>query len=111
MSAGLSLEEANAIPHPVSRSEVLSYADAVHSTITNWLKQLSDGDLDMVPEMKAHMAVYPAYQLPGFRAETDDLLGLLVWRLLNSPCSGHMREHLGELQILKQILRESVKQV
>ncbi|MDQ6660640.1 MAG: hypothetical protein M3Z24_06705 [Chloroflexota bacterium] len=57
------------------------------------------------------MATYPAYQHPGFRAVIAGLLGQPIWRLLSGPCSGHMREHLGELDVLKQTLRRSVRQV
>src|SRR5260370_804108 len=83
----------------------LAYADTVHSTIQSWLSTLSDDDLDTVPDMEAHMASYTAYQHPGFRAEIADLLGQPIWRLLIGPCSGHLREHLGELDVLKQVMR------
>jgi hypothetical protein len=71
IGAGLSLEQANEIPQLVSPGKVLAYADAVHSTI-----KLSDDDRETIPDMKAHMAPYPTYQLPDFREETDDLIGL-----------------------------------
>jgi len=106
--AGISLEQANEIGHLVSRTDVLAYADTVHSTIQSWLSHLSDDDLDTVPEMEAHMVAYPANQLPGSREETDDLLRQPIWRLLSGPCNGHLRGHLGELDILKHILRGSV---
>ncbi len=111
IGAGISLEQANKIAHMATRTDVLAYSDAVQSTIQSWLGQLSDDDLDTVPEMEAHMAAYPAYQHPGFRAEISGLLGQPIWRLLSGPCSGHMREHLGELNLLKQILRESVERI
>ncbi len=85
--------------------------DGLHSTIQSWLSRLSDDDLDTVPEMEAHMASYPAYQHPGFRSEIADLLGQPIWRLLSGPCSGHMREHLGELDVLKQVIRGGMSQV
>jgi hypothetical protein len=111
IGAGLPLEQANEIARLVSRTNVLASADTVHSTIQSWLRRLSDDDLDTVPEMEAHMAAYPAYQHLGFRAEIADLLGLPIWRLLSGPCSGHLREHLGELNLLKQILHGSVGHV
>jgi hypothetical protein len=111
IGAGIPLEQANEIARLVSQTDVFAYADTVHSTIGSWLSRLSDDDLDTVPEMEAHMAAYPAYQQPGFRAEIADLLGLPIWRLLSGLCSGHLREHLGELNLLKQILRGSVGQI
>jgi hypothetical protein len=109
--AGIPLEQANEIAHLVSRTDVLAYADTVHSIIQNWLSCLSDDELGTIPEMEAHMAAYLAYQLPGSREETDDLLGQPIWRLLSGPCIGHLRGHLGELDTLKQILRGSVGQI
>ena len=109
--AGFTLEQANEVGRLVSRADVLTYADTVHSVIQSWLSTLSDDDLDTVPDMEAHMATYPAYQHSGFRAEIADLLGQPIWKLLSGPCSGHMREHLGELNVLKRTLRRSVRQV
>ncbi|HEX7737224.1 MAG TPA: DinB family protein [Ktedonobacteraceae bacterium] len=108
IGAGISLNQAKEIAHLASRTDVLAYADTVHSTIGNWLSRLSDDDLDTVPEMEAHMATYSAYQQPDFRAEIAGLFGQPIWRLLSGPCSGHQREHLGELNLLKQILRGSL---
>ncbi len=111
VGAGITLEQANEVGRLVSRADVLTYADTVHSVIQSWLSSLSDDDLDMVPEMEAHMAAYPAYQHPGFRAVIADLVGQPIWRLLSEPCSGHIREHLGELDVLKQVMRGGMRQV
>jgi len=111
IGAGFTLEQANEAGRSISRADVLTYADTVHSAIQIWLSRLSDDDLDTVPEMEAHMASYKAYQHPGFRAEIADLLGNPIWRLLIGPCSGHMREHLGELDVLKHVMREGMGQV
>jgi hypothetical protein len=111
IGAGITLEQANEVGRSISRADVLAYADTVHSAIQSWLSTLSDDDLDTVPDMEAHMATYPAYQHPGFRAVIAGLLGQPIWRLLSGPCSGHMREHLGELDVLKQTLRRSVRQI
>ena len=111
MGAGITLEQADEVGHLISRADVLAYADIVHSVIQSWLSTLSDDDLDTIPDMEAHLSAYPAYQRPGFRAEIADLLGQPIWRLLSGPCNGHMREHIGELDVLKQILRRSVRQV
>jgi len=111
VGAGITLEQANEVGRSISRADVLAYADTVHSVIQSWLSTLSDDDLDTVPEMEAHMASYPAYQQPGFRAEIADLFGQPIWRLLSGPCSSHMREHLGELEVLKQVIRAGMSRV
>ena len=111
IGAGISLKQANEIAHQVSQHDVLAYADTVHFTIQSWLSHLSDDDLETRPEIEAHMSAYPAYQRSNFRAEIADLLGQPIWRLLSGPCSGHLREHLGEMNLLKQIMRESVGRI
>jgi len=105
IGAGFTLEQANKVGRSISRADVLAYADSVHSAIQSWLSSLRNDELDTIPNMEAHMASYTAYQHPGFRAEIADLLGQPMWRLLSGPCSGHMREHLGELDVLKQVMR------
>lgn len=107
MGAGMSREQANLVAHQVTRTDVLAYADAVHSTIMDWLSSLTDDDLDTIPDLEAHMAPHPAYQLPGFREEIDGLINQPIWRLLSGPCFGHVREHVGEIELLKQVLREN----
>ena len=111
IGAGITLKQANEVGRSVSRDDVLIYANTVHAVIQSWLSSLSDDDLDTVPDMEAHMSSYPAYQHPGFRVEIADLLGQPIWKLLIGPCSGHMREHLGELDILMQVIRGGMSRV
>lgn len=109
--AGVSSEQTHEIAQVASRVDVLAYADMVYANFQDWLSSLSDDDLDTVPAMGVHMAAYPAYQLPGSREETDDLLDQPISRLLNGPCLGHLRGHLGEAGVLKQILRANVEHI
>lgn len=110
MGAGITSMQANEVGRFISQADVLAYADNVHSAIQSWLSNLSDDDLDSIPDMETHMAAYPAYQHPGFRVEIANLLGQPVWRLLSGPCNGHIREHLGELEVLKQVMRKGMNQ-
>lgn len=105
IGAGFTPDEADVIAHGVAQADTLAYADAVHQAGTDWLRTLSDDDLDMVPDMRAHQAPYTAYQHPGFLAEVQHLVGMPTWRILLGPCSGHLRSHLGEMEVLKQVLR------
>jgi DinB family protein len=107
IGAGFTREEADEIAGGVAGADVLAYADAVHQTISGWLSTLRDDDLDAIPDMVAHQALYPEYQRPSFREEVDDMAGMPVWRFLLGPCIGHSRGHLGELEILKQASRAS----
>lgn len=106
IGAGFTPEEADETAAGVNPVDVLAYADAVHQNILDWLSTLSDDDLDTVPDMAAHEAAYLEYQRPGFRAEVGHLVATPVWRLLLGPCTGHVRSHLGEMEFLKQALRE-----
>jgi hypothetical protein len=86
---------------------VLPYADAVHQETLIWLRELRDDDLDWITDAKKYLAPYPEYQTPGFRAGTDGHLGEPVWTLLMRPCVGHIQRHLGELMIIKDVMRGS----
>lgn len=107
IGAGFTPDEADVIAHGVVQADALAYADAVHQTSTDWLRTLTDDDLDTVPDMLAHQAPFAEYQQPDFLAEVRHLVGTPTWRFLLGPCSGHLRSHLGELEILKQALRAS----
>lgn len=111
MGAGITSTQAQEIARRVSRDDVLAYADTVHETLGAWLRQMNDDDLTTVPAMEANMSSYPAYQEEGFRTEIAHLFDQPIWRLLSGPCIGHIREHFGELFLLKQILRGKVRQI
>jgi len=105
IEAGFTPEEADELAHGVAQADTLAYADAVHQTSMAWLRTLTDEDLDTVPDLRAHQAPWAAYQHAGFLAEVAHLVGMPTWRILLGPCSGHLRSHLGELEVLKQALR------
>jgi hypothetical protein len=102
---GITLAEADSIPAAISRDETMAYADAVHAEILQWLRTLSDDDLDAVPDARARLAPYPEYQTPGYHAEIASLFDQPVWSLLMRPCIGHVHRHLGEIELTKAILR------
>jgi hypothetical protein len=105
IGVGITLEEADAVADVVTRAETLAYADAVHAEILGWLRQLTDDDLDIVPDVHARLAPYPEYQTPGYQAEIVSLIDQPVWGLLMRPCIGHVHRHLGEIELTKAILR------
>jgi hypothetical protein len=105
IGVGITREEADAIAAGVTRTETLAYAEAVHAEILDWLRQLTDDDLDIVPDATARLAPYPEYQTPGYFAEIASLFNQPVWSLLMRPCIGHVHRHLGEIELTKEILR------
>jgi AraC-like DNA-binding protein len=105
VGVGITLEQADEIAHTVHRADVLTYAADVHQEITGWLKNLDENDLDQIPDVAQHLAVYPEYLTPGFHKETDSLYHKPIWNLFLRPCIGHVHRHLGELEVIKSVLR------
>jgi hypothetical protein len=101
------LAEADAIAAAVAREDVIAYADAVLETVRDWLSTLGDDDLDATPDVVTHHEHVPfaAYRRPEVRREVAGMAGSPVWALVYSPGIEHYRDHLGELDLIKQILR------
>ena len=102
---GISLDEAEGIARSVQRVDVMEYADAVHKEISVWLNELNESDLDHLPNIPQHLSPFPEYQTPGFIEEAGGLFDQPIWSQLMRPCIGHIHRHLGELEIVKNILR------
>ena len=106
---GITSEEADVIAFSVQKVDVLVYADAVQQEILTWLLELSDDDLDRIPNSKENLSSHPEYQTPGYHKEADGLLGQPVWVMLMLPCMTHIHQHLGEIMLAKEILRGNLK--
>jgi hypothetical protein len=104
---GIASSEADEIAVFVRRAEVLEYADAVLQEALTWLQELADDDLDKIPDARSHLAPYPEYQTSPYHEETVDLLDQPIWSQLMRPCIGHIHRHLGELEVVKQLIRQS----
>lgn len=115
IGTGFEPEEARVVAHRIDKVALLGYADAVHAEITSWLRAQDDSVLDEIPDAEGHDAPHPEYQTPGFRAEMrsgpehDDALGrkggLPAWVYLTSVAVTHLHRHLGEVDLLKDLLR------
>jgi hypothetical protein len=115
IGTGFDGEEAAVVAGTYELSELLAYADAVHAETVAWLDSVDEADLDAIPDVAAHDAPHPEYQTPGFRAEMDggpehddavaDKGGLPVWIFLTSVSITHLHRHLGEVDLLKDLLR------
>jgi hypothetical protein len=66
---------------------------------------LNDSDLDQVSNTAERVSAFPEYQTPGYFEEISNLYDQPAWVLLMRPCLGHIHRHLGELEIIKTILR------
>lgn len=117
IGTGFDAAEAAGVAGTYELSELLAYADAVHAETVAWLDSVVESDLDAIPDVSAHDAPHPEYQTPGFRAEMDsgpehddavaDKGGLPVWIFLTSVSITHLHRHLGEVDLLKDLLRSS----
>ena len=117
MGTGFDADEAAEVAGVFEIAEVLAYADAVHADSVSWLDSITEADLDAIPDVTAHDAPFAEYQTPGFRAEMgsgpehDDAVadkgGLPVWIFLTSVSITHLHRHLGEVDMLRNLLRRS----
>jgi len=115
IGTGFDLEEAARTAAHLELAELLRYADAVHDDTLAWLRTVDEAILDDIPDVGAHDAPHPAYQTPGFRDEMDsgpehdDAVGrkggLPVWVFLTSVSITHLHRHLGEVDLIKDLLR------
>jgi hypothetical protein len=103
---GIPLARADEIAWQLKKPDVLEYADLVCGQALAWMQTLSDAELDRVPEYSAHLAAFPEYQTPGYKADTDHLLDKPLWRILSGTCLLHLRGHLGELELAKSLARK-----
>ena len=107
IGVGITLQQADEITRTIRLGDVLAYADEVHQTMLDWLAEINEQDLNLVPDARQRLTAFREYQTPGYLEEVNNLLGLPVWGLLIRPCMGHVHRHLGELEISKDILRKA----
>jgi DinB family protein len=118
IGTGFDATEAVEVAREVELKPLLAYADAVQQHATAWLESLSEADLDSIPDVAAHDAPYPEYHTPGFEAEMgggpehDDAVadkgGLPAWIFLTSVAVTHLHRHLGEVDLIKDLLRRGL---
>jgi hypothetical protein len=118
IGTGFTTDEAQQVAGRVELAMLLAYAEAVHEDITAWLRTQGESLLDQIPDADAHDAPHPEYQTTGFRAEMssgpehDDAVGrkggLPAYVYLTSVAVTHLHRHLGEVDLLKDLLRRRV---
>jgi hypothetical protein len=98
---GQTLEEAHALAHAINRTDVTAYAEVVLPEALAWIATLRDDDLDAAPDLAAHVAGHPIYQVPDIL----EAVGMPVWAHLLVNCLLHSQDHVTEVVIIKQQLR------
>ncbi len=102
---GYSVEEADQLAAEVVPAEVVDYADAVRSHVSQWLKTITDEELEATNALMAHVRESPAYQRPAVGEAIRPLVGQPVWLLLSITCYAHSWAHLEEIKLLAEVGR------
>lgn len=102
---GMSPEAAGDIGRAVTRDDVLAYDVATQAALRAYLATLTEADLERVQPSSAHAFTDPDYNAgPHYREEAESMLAYPVWRCLTSPINGHIREHVGEMMAVVEMV-------
>ena len=85
-------------------NDVAGYALAVAERARSFLRFIAADALDVVPPEEPYASYDPT---PGYVEQVAQFKGWPAWRFLASPATGHCRGHLGELELIKQLLRST----
>lgn len=97
---GYSLDEADALAAQVVPAEVLEYADALRSNVSQWLRALSDEELESPNKVMENTMRVPAYGRPEMREAIAPFVGLPVGMVLSLACFAHGWAHVEEIRLL-----------
>lgn len=97
---GYSLEEADELARAVVPSEVLEYADAVRAEVSQWLKTVTDEQLEAPNDVLRQAKRHSAYGRPEVRKAISQFSGQPVWVVLSISCFAHCWAHLEEIKLL-----------
>jgi hypothetical protein len=102
---GYTVEEADQLASEVVPAEVLDYADAVRSNVSQWLKTVTDEELEAPNALMDHARASDAYTRPEVKEAIAPLVGQPVWLLLSITCYAHSWAHLEEIKMLASVGR------
>jgi DinB family protein len=105
IGTGYSSEEADALAAQVVPAEILVYADAVRSHVSQWLRSIPDEELDTPARLLDRMRDLPAYNQPAILEATVPFDGQPAWQVLTFACFAHGWAHLEEIRVLAQAAR------
>src|SRR5579864_6614808 len=97
---GYSTAEADRLAAEVVPEEVIEYADAVRSHVSQWLKTVTDEELRSANALSEHAHGARAYQRPAVQEALVSLKGLPVWLVLSITCFAHCWGHLEEIHLI-----------
>ena len=102
---GYTVEEADQLATEVVPAEVLEYADGLRSHVSQWLKTITDEELEATNTLMEHARQSPAYQRPEVEEAIRPLVGQPVWLILSITCYAHSWAHLEEIMLLAKVGR------
>lgn len=102
---GMPGKQADEIARAVSRDDVVAYARATFGAAIAWLDAASDGELTAPTDAVERLTSQAYQRAPGYIEEAEWMRGFPAWRMLVSPCYGHIRGHLGEMDAALTALR------
>lgn len=102
---GYTEEEADRLAAEVVPAEVLDYADAIRSQVSQWLKTVTDDELAAPNALMERTRAAPAYGRPEVYEAIAPLAGQPVWLVLSITCYAHCWAHIEEIKLLASVGR------
>jgi DinB superfamily len=102
---GYSELEADQLAADVVPAEVLEYADAVRSNVSQWLKTVTDEVLEAPNAFMDRARATGAYTRSEVEEAIAPFVGQPVWLLLSITCYAHCWAHLEEIRLLASVGR------
>ncbi|MBI5948981.1 MAG: DinB family protein [Chloroflexi bacterium] len=99
---GMPAAEADALALATTPADVVAYSEAVLKHSIAWLTVAGPGALDAVPP-GSNRTGYS--EIAAYRQQCSHMEGWPAWDLFARPAIGHVRGHLGELDLVKTLLR------
>lgn len=105
IGTGFSRDEADAVATLVAPEEVLAYADALRSHVSQWLRAAPEDELNAPARLLDRMRASAAYNQAAILEATAPFEGQPAWSVLAFACFAHGWAHLEEIRLLAQINR------
>jgi hypothetical protein len=97
---GYSIPEADELAALVVPAEIVEYADASRSSTNQWLKTITDADLEAENKVIERATNHASYNYPAALEALAWTAGRPVWVVLSIACFAHCWGHLEEIALL-----------
>lgn len=104
---GYSMPEADELAALVVPAEIVEYADASRSATNQWLKTITDADLEAENKVIERATNHASYNYPAALEALTWTAGRPVWVVLSIACFAHCWGHLEEMALLVVAARAS----